>query len=149
MQGGSDARYPPTGPTAYALGDALLAVAFDVGRLEVTGGPCGALVPVEKEVARPGNPALNTATANYAVSEGYAGLPQRHLFRTGGASTDAQPGVCVRGWTDRAAKAVGFTFRQHRLHLSAPLALRDASGARHTRPTGTGHLGYPTSVCRP
>ena len=65
VQGGSD-RYLPTGHLVYALGDALLAVAFDVGRLEVTGGP----VSVVEEVARPGNPALNTATANYAVSEG-------------------------------------------------------------------------------
>jgi eukaryotic-like serine/threonine-protein kinase len=38
LPGGSDARYVPTGHLVYALGDALFAVAFDVSRLEVSGG---------------------------------------------------------------------------------------------------------------
>ena len=39
INGGKDARYVPTGHLVYALQGTLLAVAFDLGRLEVTGGP--------------------------------------------------------------------------------------------------------------
>ena len=50
IQGGSDARYVPTGHLVYALGETLLAVPFDLERLTVTGGP----VPVVEGVARAG-----------------------------------------------------------------------------------------------
>ncbi len=36
IEGGSDARYVPTGHLVYALGETLLAVPFDLERLEVT-----------------------------------------------------------------------------------------------------------------
>ena len=39
VEGGSDARYIPTGHLVYALGSVLFAVPFDVDRLEVSGGP--------------------------------------------------------------------------------------------------------------
>jgi serine/threonine-protein kinase len=39
LEGGSDARYLPTGHIVYALGGVLFAVPFDVRRLEVSGGP--------------------------------------------------------------------------------------------------------------
>ena len=39
LRGGSDARYLPTGHLVYALGGTLLAVPFDVKKLEVRGGP--------------------------------------------------------------------------------------------------------------
>src|SRR5207249_62791 len=39
FEGGSDARYVPTGHIVYALGSTLLAVPFDVEKLQVTGGP--------------------------------------------------------------------------------------------------------------
>ena len=39
VEGGSDARYLPTGHLAYFQGGTLLAVPFDPSRLEVTGGP--------------------------------------------------------------------------------------------------------------
>ena len=38
LQGGTDARYVPTGHLVYALGLGLFAVAFDADRLEVQGG---------------------------------------------------------------------------------------------------------------
>ena len=47
VDGGSDARYLPTGHLVYARGDTLLAVPFDVERLAVTGGP----VPLVEGVA--------------------------------------------------------------------------------------------------
>ena len=56
VEGGSDARYLPTGHLVYALGNTLLAVPFDVERLEVTGGP----VPVVEGVSR----ATTTGAAN-------------------------------------------------------------------------------------
>ena len=116
VQGGSDARYLPTGHLVYALGDALLAVAFDVGRLEVTGGP----VSVVEGVARAGNPTLNTATANYAVSEGGTLVyVSGSSFRQGGSHRRAT--WC--GWTDRAAK-------------SRWPPLPTATSIRASRPTG-------------
>jgi serine/threonine-protein kinase len=48
IEGGSDARYVPTGHLVYALGGRVFAVAFDVRRLEVTGGP----VPMIEGVRR-------------------------------------------------------------------------------------------------
>src|SRR5262249_29404003 len=60
LQGGSDARYVRSGHLVYALGNALFAVPFDVGRLEVQGGP----VSVLQGVARLGNLAINPASAN-------------------------------------------------------------------------------------
>jgi len=48
IEGGADARYVPTGHLVYALEGTLLAVPFDLERLEVTGSP----VPVVEGVAR-------------------------------------------------------------------------------------------------
>ena len=48
IEGGSDARYPPTGHLVYALGGTLFAVLLDLRRLEVTGG----LVPIVEGVRR-------------------------------------------------------------------------------------------------
>jgi len=39
IKGGRDARYVPTGQLIYVLDGSLLAVPFDVAKLEVTGGP--------------------------------------------------------------------------------------------------------------
>ena len=39
IEGGRDARYVPTGHLVYVLEGTLLAVPFDVDKLEVTGGP--------------------------------------------------------------------------------------------------------------
>jgi eukaryotic-like serine/threonine-protein kinase len=64
VQGGSDARYLPTGHLLYALADGLFAVAFDADRREARGGP----ISVAERVMRAPLPAANTAAANYAVS---------------------------------------------------------------------------------
>ena len=65
VEGGSDARYVPTGHLVYALGGVLLAVAFDVDRLEVSGGP----VPVVQGVRRSLSGGQWSDTANYGVSD--------------------------------------------------------------------------------
>jgi eukaryotic-like serine/threonine-protein kinase len=41
IEGGTDARYLPTGHLVYALNGVLLAQPFDLRRLEMTGGPVG------------------------------------------------------------------------------------------------------------
>jgi len=62
-EGGSDARYVPTGHLVYALEDVLFALPFDLASLEVSGGP----VPIVEGVQRASN--LSTATANYGFSD--------------------------------------------------------------------------------
>ena len=64
LQGGSDARYVPTGHLVYASRDALYAIAFDVDSLTVRGGS----VPVVEGVRRAASPESNTGTANFGVS---------------------------------------------------------------------------------
>src|SRR5262249_1514140 len=62
-EGGSDARYVPSGHIVYAVGSNLMAVPFDVQRLTVTGGP----VPVIEGMFRP--PSAPTGAAFFAFSE--------------------------------------------------------------------------------
>lgn len=64
VHGGAAGRYLPTGHIVYAVGANLMAVPFDVQRLEVTGGP----VPVMEGVTRAANAGINTGGANFAVS---------------------------------------------------------------------------------
>jgi len=64
VQGGSEARYLPTGHLLYALGDDVLAVPFDLGSLTTRGGAA----PLLQGVSRGANPATNTGVANYDVA---------------------------------------------------------------------------------
>ena len=64
-QGGSDARYVPTGHLLFAVGDALFAVAFDAAQRRVRGGP----VAVAQGLARPVNQSASEGTGNYVVSD--------------------------------------------------------------------------------
>ena len=64
VEGGSDARYVPTGHLVYALGGTLFALPFDQRRLQVTGGPA----PILDGVARAALPAGNAGTAQFSVS---------------------------------------------------------------------------------
>ena len=47
-QGGSDARYVPTGHLIYALGDVLFAMPFDLNSLELSGGPVSIVQGVQR-----------------------------------------------------------------------------------------------------
>ncbi|GMR22202.1 MAG: hypothetical protein BMS9Abin37_0535 [Acidobacteriota bacterium] len=60
MEGGTNARYSPTGHLIYALGNHLLAIAFDATELAVTGAP----VPIVEEVST--NP--SNGSAKFAIS---------------------------------------------------------------------------------
>ena len=64
VQGGSAARYLPTGHLVYAVGGTLLAVPFDPGALEARGRP----VRVVDGIMRPINPASSSAAAQFAWS---------------------------------------------------------------------------------
>jgi eukaryotic-like serine/threonine-protein kinase len=62
IEGGSDARYVPTGHLVYAVGGNLFAVAFDVRRLEMMGGP----VPMVEDVRRSNG--RETGAAHFSLS---------------------------------------------------------------------------------
>ena len=64
-EGGSDARYVPTGHLIYALEGVLFALPFDLANLEISGGP----VPIVEGVRRAFEPQGNTASANYGFSD--------------------------------------------------------------------------------
>jgi serine/threonine-protein kinase len=64
IEGGTDARYVPTGHLVYALGETLLAVPFDLERLDVTGGS----VPVVEGVARASGFRTGAAHASFSDS---------------------------------------------------------------------------------
>ena len=66
ITGGSDARYLASGHLVYALESVLFAVAFDLGRMEVTGGP----VSVVEGLERASTPQGNSGTGHFSVSTG-------------------------------------------------------------------------------
>jgi serine/threonine-protein kinase len=63
FEGGSDARFLPTGHIVYAVGGVLFAIPFDVRRLEVSGGS----TPIVEGVRRA--TAGSTAAAFFSVSD--------------------------------------------------------------------------------
>ncbi|HVQ16179.1 MAG TPA: protein kinase, partial [Vicinamibacterales bacterium] len=63
IEGGSEARYLPTGHLLYALGGSILAVSFDPARQMVTGGT----VSVVEGVGR--GPVFGTAVAHFDASD--------------------------------------------------------------------------------
>ena len=62
VQGGSDARYLPTGHLVYALRDGVFGAAFDATRLTISGG----VVPLVQGVQR--TVGVSAVASNYAVS---------------------------------------------------------------------------------
>jgi serine/threonine-protein kinase len=71
LERGSDARYVPTGHLVYALGGVVLAVPFDVRRLEVSGGP----VSLVEGVRRSGGAGTGTAQFSVAANGSLVYLP--------------------------------------------------------------------------
>jgi serine/threonine-protein kinase len=61
IEGGTDARYSPTGHIVYVVGTTLLAVPFDVRNLRVTGGP----VPIVESVRRSNGGAISGGGSAY------------------------------------------------------------------------------------
>ncbi len=64
IEGGSEAKYLPTGHLVYAVSGMLLAIPFDLGSLTTTGGP----VPVVEGVRRAGARGTSPATAQFSFS---------------------------------------------------------------------------------
>jgi eukaryotic-like serine/threonine-protein kinase len=64
IQGGSDARYVPTGHLVYAVSGSLFAVAFDVERLEVRSAPMSILEGVRRADASSSGGAHFSVAAN-------------------------------------------------------------------------------------
>ena len=90
VEGGSDARFVPTGHLVYALGGTLFAVPFDVAKLAVTTGP----VPVVEGVRRAIGVGIgsahfafsNSGSLVYVPGPAYGGQQDLFLFdRKGGA----------------------------------------------------------------
>ena len=64
IQGGSAARYVPTGHIVYAVGNNLLAGPFDLSRLQVTESP----IPILEGVMRDFAGGVNTGVADFGFS---------------------------------------------------------------------------------
>ena len=89
LEGGSDARYVPSGHLVYALDDGLFAVAFDAKNLSVASGP----VSMVQGVVRADS--TRAVSANYAVSD------DGTLFYLAGEQGSYGPLI----WVDRTGKA--------------------------------------------
>ncbi len=92
VDGGSHAHYVPTGHLVYGQVGTLLAVPFDLDRLEVTGDP----VPVQEDVMT-----KSGGAANFAVSG------DGSLIYVPGSGTAAPEATLV--WVDREGRATPVT----------------------------------------
>ena len=80
VNGGADGRYVPSGHLLYVREGALLAVPFDLKRLEVSGGPVGVLPDVMQAAYVAGQPndsgAMQASVSNSGTLVYVAGGPQ-------------------------------------------------------------------------
>jgi serine/threonine-protein kinase len=89
FDGGSDARYSPTGHMVYALGSTVLARPFDVKSLQFTGSPA----PVIEGVFRP---AAQTGAANFSFSD------EGSMAYIGGGTGSSSAGGRILALVDRS-----------------------------------------------
>jgi serine/threonine-protein kinase len=95
-EGGSAARYLPTGHLVYAQGTALFALSFDPTARAVSGGP----VPMLEGLRRSSYVAITTDTANYAVSD-----TGTLVMIPGDANATVQTGITTTlAWVDREGR---------------------------------------------
>jgi serine/threonine-protein kinase len=94
LEGGSDARYVPTGHLVYAVGGRAFAVAFDAPRLEVQSNPVAIIEGIRRSLAGSGGAAQFTVSATGSLvyipgpTAGFSGAGQLDL-----ALTDRKGGV--------------------------------------------------------
>jgi len=93
---GADARYASTGHLVYARAGTLMAMPFDLARLQVTGGAVSVMADV-MQAANIVNVNLDTGAAQFSVSASGA-----LVYATGGAAGDAERRLV---WVDRAGLA--------------------------------------------
>ena len=99
IEGGSDARFVPTGHIVYALAGSLFAVPFDLAREEVTGGP----TPVLEGVGRAPNG--NTAyTQHQTTAQGSVGTVQTSAGGKAVATSGAYGNNAAAGQTANGNK---------------------------------------------
>src|SRR5207249_2591446 len=103
IEGGSSAKYSPSGHLIYARGGKLLAVAFDPEKLQVTGEP----FPVVDGVFM----SANTGMAAYSISSGghlvYAARSKRCAGNPHKSWQHAESGIVVAEWKDAGVHADG------------------------------------------
>jgi serine/threonine-protein kinase len=89
---GADARYVPTGHLVYVRAGRLVAVPFDLARLQVTGGAVSVMADV-MQAANMGNADLDTGAGQFSVSASGA-----LVYLIGGIFPDPE---CTLVWVDR------------------------------------------------
>ena len=116
IDGGTDARYVPTGHLVYAHDGTLLAVPFDIDRLDVTGGPVALVEGVAHAAA--------TGAANFDISR------DGSLVYLRGDETDAV--VRTLHWVDRdgTVEALAVPPRLYRYPRLSPDGTRVVVNAR-------------------
>jgi len=97
LAGGTDARYVPTGHLVYALGGTLLAVPFDLARMEVT----GSRVPVLEGIGRAPDEFTRAAHVSFSDSGNLVYVPE--------ASLPASVSLRELVWVDREGNASPLT----------------------------------------
>jgi len=116
IEGGSDARYLPTGHIVYALGGVIFAVPFDLRRLEVTGGPVPIVEGVRRTPGPLGGGQLNAGTGTAQFSTAANGSL---VFLAGpvspSASGGAQLALLDRKGTVEPLKLQPATYQQPRV----------------------------------
>ena len=112
IDGGKDARYLPTGHLVYVLEGTLLAVPFDVDKLEVTGGPMRMAEGVSTLPA--------AGAAQFGVSD--TGVL---VYLTGGG-----PGNRTLVWVDRDGREEALAVERACLFVSAHLSRRGPTRGR-------------------
>lgn len=95
VAGGAGARYVPTGHLIYVRTGTLMAVPFDLARLEVTGGPMG-LVAEVMQSANMRNRVLDSGVGQFSISESGS-----LLYVPGGMLPDSVRSLV---WVDRSGK---------------------------------------------
>ena len=125
IDGGADARYVATGHLLYVREGELLAVPFDVERLEVTGGPIGVVPDVMQAAYLAGLP---NDTGAMQVSVSATGTL---VYLTGGTHQSTEYEVLQ---LDRDGRGDTAADSSRRLQNHARLARRDISGPRHGWP---------------
>jgi len=86
VTGGADARYVPTGHVLYARMGTLMALPFDLARLQATGGPYGVVEGVAQSVNAACDDVPLTSEMRTALRERYDDCLCPACLRTAGES---------------------------------------------------------------
>jgi Tol biopolymer transport system component len=143
IRGGADARYVPDGRLLFARSGALVEVDFDLGRLEVTGGP---RVIREDLLTHPFSGAGHFAVARngtlvYATRDALA--VQRGFYRIDRSGTEELIEPDLRAYTTPRLSPAGDRFAATRLDGSMQIWLHDLERGSAERLTHEGHNVWP------